>query len=91
MVTLDANSDIKKVSVLTSKVPGKQTVPRAEAWAVRQVLVRWRGQKPLKISACPLPTRAKIAFAEIPLKSNSVFFESDTHKIKQCRTNAFKL
>ena len=49
MVTLDTENNISKVSVLTSKVPGKQTVPRAEAWAVRQVLERWHGRKPLKI------------------------------------------
>ena len=49
VVTLDADNDIRKISVLASKVPGRQTVPRAEAWAIRQVLIRWHGKVPLKI------------------------------------------
>ena len=49
VVTLDTNNEIRKISVLASKVPGRQTVPRAEAGAVRQVLTRWHGKVPLKI------------------------------------------
>ena len=36
-------------SLLLAKVPGKQTVPRAEAWAVSEVLQIYRGETPLKI------------------------------------------
>lgn len=34
---------------LTSKVPGRQTVPRAEIWAVRMLLMVWDGSYDLTI------------------------------------------
>ena len=49
VVTFGPNNEPTQISVITTKVPGRQTVPRAEAWAVRQVLWRWHGNKPLKI------------------------------------------
>ena len=36
-------------ALMCAKVPGRQTVPRAEAWAVKEVLDIHRGATPLKI------------------------------------------
>ena len=36
-------------AILIAKVPGKQTVPRAEAWAVNCVLEEWHGEMELII------------------------------------------
>ena len=49
VVTFDDNREPVRESLLVAKVPGRQTVPRAEAWAVSEVLQIYRGETALKI------------------------------------------
>ena len=49
VVTFDENREPIREALLVAKVPGRQTVPRAEAWAVSEVLQIYRGETPLKI------------------------------------------
>lgn len=49
VVTFGRNKTPTHASCLRMKVPGKQTVPRAETWAVLQVLLLMKGEQHMKI------------------------------------------
>ena len=48
-VAIDDEGNITESALLISEVPGMQTVPRAEAWALYCVLITWHGRMNLTV------------------------------------------